>query len=74
MVGSSAPLDEVDEPTDQEGLVDFFQTATAEDIEAVKGIGQTTAQELMDERPLTWAKVDAILSQRQIDSAISHRK
>ncbi len=65
----------VDEPiTDQERLVDFFETATAEDIESIKGIGQTTAQELINERPLTWAKADAILSQRQIDSAIAHLK
>ena len=60
--------------TDQERLVDFFETASESDIEAIKGIGQATAQELISGRPLTWEKVDRVLSQRQIDNAIAHIK
>ncbi|HEY9747920.1 MAG TPA: hypothetical protein V6C63_04545 [Allocoleopsis sp.] len=54
----------------QELLLEFFNTQQPGAIaDAIKGIGPKTDEDLIAARPLTWEKVEGILSDRQMDAA-----
>lgn len=58
-------------PTWQTSLLTFFNTAETKEAiaTAIKGIGPKTAEDLIQERPLDWEKVDQVLSNPQIEAA-----
>jgi hypothetical protein len=54
----------------RELLLEFFNTQQPGAIaEAIKGIGPKTDEDLITARPLSWEKVEEILSDRQMEAA-----
>ncbi|MBD1864253.1 MULTISPECIES: hypothetical protein [Trichocoleus] len=54
----------------QQKLLEFFNSQQPGAIaEAIRGIGPKTDEDLIAARPLTWEKIEGILSDRQMDAA-----
>lgn len=67
------PPVETDAPPSEETLVLQYLNATEPEAIAqqIKGIGRKTAEELVAARPLSWEKVNEILSDRQMETLIA---
>lgn len=72
VIEESAP--EVAEDSELESLlVEFFRTSDLEAIKEINGIGNKTAQELVDRgSDLSWEQLTQILSERQLAAASTH--
>lgn len=69
----SSPEEDVESLSGDRKILEFLNTATASDIEAVRHIGKRTANEIIEARPLTLEDAQTLLTERQIEALISHQ-
>lgn len=69
----SSPDKDLESSFGDEEILQFLNTASASDIEAVRHIGKRTANEIIEARPITWDDAQTLLTERQIEALVSHQ-